>query len=142
MRRLLLVAALGIAACGGDGTAAGDVRWDGEPRVFAHPTLRDDRVLQGTIRNDSLRSIRLESARLAVLTEDGRELRASGAFLAGYAHALMPRNRGDELPDHDAARLGRTLVLRPGATAPLNVAWRGPGRAVAVRWGTGTLPLR
>jgi hypothetical protein len=69
---LLLVFAVG---CGGDNElGSGDLVWEKKPRVFKNPTLPDDRILTGTVRNDSLEAVTLVARELGVRTDAGDEM--------------------------------------------------------------------
>ncbi|HEY3019457.1 MAG TPA: hypothetical protein VGJ32_04650 [Solirubrobacteraceae bacterium] len=107
------VAALGLAAAGdGDGDArAASVTWATPPRLVTPSALPSDAVLYGEVRNDGLRAVTLGSAAVRVLDARGRRLPAVARFLQAYAPGAA----------------GRTVTLAPGRTAPLTVAWHGPG---------------
>jgi hypothetical protein len=143
---LALVAALPLACGGGEDTGVGDLVWAGQPKVFRQPTLPRDRVLVGTVRNDSLRQMKLSASDVRAVDGDGNALRGNATFVRGYIHPLYPPTRPPEggLPESELERTGRQVRLQPGKTAPLSVAWRVPrGRKVAVRidYGSGSLPI-
>jgi hypothetical protein len=143
---LALVAALPLACGGGEDTGVGDLVWAGQPEVFRQPTLPRDRVLIGTVRNDSLRQMKLSASDVRAVDGDGNALRGNATFVRGYIHPLYPPTRPPEggLPESELERTGRQVRLQPGKTAPLSVAWRVPrGRKAAVRidYGSGSLPI-
>jgi hypothetical protein len=138
----LLVAAGG---CGGDdeGEGGGDLAWRGSPRVVVPPQLPGDRILRGTVVNDSLRPVDISAKDVRVVDADGERLDATVLFLSSFVRSLEPYNRGPvELPDDELVRLGRKVSVKPGKTAPLTVSWRErEGRAVAIEYGPGSLPV-
>jgi hypothetical protein len=145
-----LFAAVGLAAafvagCSEEG--GGDLVWVKGPAVYRQETLPRDRVLVGTIRNDSLRRITIAAKDVYAVDADGNELRGNATFIRGYIHPLYPPERPPEggLPEAELERLGRQVRLEPGTTAPLSVAWRvPPGERTAARieYGSGSLPAR
>ena len=145
---LVLVAALpaAVAGCGGDsGPAREQLEWLDTPNVVVPPTLEDDRILRGDVRNDSDDDLRLESDQVRVYDNRGRRLKASATFAAGYLHSLYPPTRGPEsLPDSELARLGKIATIKAGDTAQITVSWREPrGRHTAARidYGSGSLRI-
>jgi hypothetical protein len=146
-RKLVLGAAFALTAvplaCSEDGgVGVGDLVWEKGPRVYRQATLPRDRVLVGTVRNDSLRPIKVAATDVRAVDEDGAALRGNATFVRGYIHALYPPTRPPEggLPESELERTGRELRLQPGKTAQLSVAWRlSPGEAAPVRidYGTG-----
>lgn len=95
-----------------DGAAAGrGLGWAQRPRIVTPPALPGDRVMYGQVRNDGARDLTLRAAEVKVLDASGRALKSNGRFLQAFA----------------GGGAGRALTLEPGRTAPLTVAWRGPG---------------
>jgi hypothetical protein len=146
VRRLLsaLVLLLVLAAgCGGDDElGSGDLVWEKKPRVFTNPNLPDDRILTGTVRNDSLEVMTLVARDLGVRTGGGDEMDSAAIFAPTFIRGVFPQNRGDEIPESEQLRIGLRARLEPGKTAPLTVSWRGQGeRAVLVDYGGGALPV-
>ena len=147
----LLAAAIAAAAlpsaCGdGDGLEGGDLAWVRDPKVFREPDLPRDRVLVGTVRNDSLRRIKVVAGDVRAVDADGRALRGNATFVKGYIHALYPPTRPPPggLPESELQRLGKEVRLDPGGTAPLSIAWRvprGSKRPVRIDYGAGFLPI-
>jgi hypothetical protein len=150
-RRLVLlllvtaaVAAALIAGCGGGAAAGGGpLAWAGQPELFAHPTLKDDRVLTGTLRNDSLRRVQVNLGDLRVLSADGDEVPAQPIFLRTFGKSLWSPGRGPEqLPASELMRTGRIAYLKPGDEVPLTVAWHAAdGEPALVSYGAGQLQL-
>ena len=104
-----------------------------------------DRVLVGTLRNDSPAALDLRADDVRVLGADGKEIRSSARFLAGFAHPLFawsqePKNIGD----FERRRLGEIVTIKPGQTAPLVLSWRlatGGGRAERADFGAASITL-
>jgi hypothetical protein len=138
---LLVLAA--AAGCGGDDElGSGDLMWDKEPRVFTNPNLPDDRILAGTVRNDTLDTVTLVARELDVRTPGGDQMESAAIFSQTFVRGVFPQNRGTEIPESEQLRIGLRARLRPGETAPLTVSWRQQGeRAAVVDYGAGTLPV-
>jgi hypothetical protein len=141
-----LVALVPIACGGGDGGTPGDLVWVGKPRVISPPTLPRDRVLNGFVRNDSLRRITIEAKDVRAVDKDGNALKGNATFIRGYIHPLYPPTRPPEggLPDSERVRLGQLVRLEPGKQTHLSVAWRlkpGAERPVRIDYGVGSLPI-
>ncbi len=123
------------------------LRWTGTPQVFTTKALPRDRVVVGAVRNTSGRTLKLDAAALVVLDADGRRLRSTGQFAAGYAHGLYGAfQQPDPLPPGELERLGRIVTIPAGGTAPLAVSWtvadgHDAGRRSSVDYGSGRLPL-
>ena len=139
-----LAAALPLACSDDEGV--GDLAWVKRPNVYRQATLPRDRVLVGTIRNDSLRPIKVAATDVRPVDEGGNALRGNATFVRGYVHPLYPPTRppAGGLPESELERTGRQLRLEPGQKAPLSVAWRlTPGAEAPVRidYGSGSLPI-
>lgn len=133
-----------LAGCGsGEEGDAGRLEWDGTPRVLTPPTLPNDRILSGRVRNESLRRVTLEAAELKLLDAEGRDLDASPIFLEGYVEPLESRNRPSLETTGERIRRGLEARIDPGKTAPLTVSWRDEAgrRAARLDYGTGSLAL-
>ena len=144
VRRLAAVlATLAAAGCGGGGDSAGKLAWKGEPRVLRPPTLPDDRVLRGTVTNESLRVVEVDAADVHVVDSEGERIDASAVFLAGYVKPLESRNRPSLETEGERRRRGLEVRLEPGKSAPLTVSWRQAGseRPERIDYGSGSLPL-
>jgi hypothetical protein len=143
-RALTLVIAVAAAAgCGGDDElGSGDLMWEKKPRVFTNPNLPDDRVLAGTVRNDTLETVTLVARDLGVRTPGGDQMESAAVFAQTFVRGVFPQNRGTEIPESEQLRIGLRARLRPGETAPLTVSWRQQGaQAAVVDYGAGTLPV-
>ena len=152
MRRATL-AALGLAAtalvatgCGGSGTTvaghgSGPLKWAAEPQLFTPESLPGDRILTGTLRNDSLRRVRVNLPDVRVLAADGDRVAATPVFLNTFGKSLWSPGRGPEqMPDTELVRTGRIAFLRPGQEVPLTVAWHAAdGEPAVVDYGGGSL---
>ena len=145
--RWVLVAAVAAAAplaCGGGDT--GDLVWAGKPTILRQETLPRDRVINGFVRNDSLRRITIEAKDVHAVDEDGEALQGQATFIRSYIHPLYPPTRPPPggLPDSERIRLGQLVRLEPGKKTHLSVAWRlAPGAKPPVRieYGFGSLPI-
>ena len=137
---LVLVVAVG---CGGDDElGSGDLMWEKKPRVFTNANLPDDRVLAGTVRNDTLETVTLVARELGVRTPGGDEMESAAVFAPTIIRGVFPQNRGTDIPENEQLRIGLRARLRPGETAPLTVSWRQQGeQAAVVDYGAGTLPV-
>jgi hypothetical protein len=141
-----LSAAFALAGCGSDEQSSGELRWAGKPQVFEHPTLPNDRILTGTVRNDGLRPVQVRARDLRLVAADGRRVQATAVFVRGYLHSLYPPTRAPAggVPEREQRRLGRLLKLEPGKTAPLTLAWRlrsGQRPPVRADYPGGSLPI-
>ena len=140
---LTLVLVVVAAGCGGDDElGSGDLMWEKKPRVFTNANLPDDRVLAGTVRNDTLETVTLVARDLGVRTPGGDKMESAAVFAPTFIRGVFPQNRGSEIPESEQLRIGLRARLRPGQTAPLTVSWRRHGeQAAVVDYGVGTLPV-
>jgi hypothetical protein len=140
---LTLLLVVVSAGCGGDDElGSGDLMWEKKPRVFTNASLPDDRVLAGTVRNDSLEPVTLVARDLGVRTPGGDEMESAAVFAPTFIRGVFPQNRGSEIPESEQLRIGLRARLQPGQTAPLTVSWRQQGEhAAVVDYGAGTLPV-
>jgi hypothetical protein len=157
---VLIAAVAAMSGCGGGSAAADDggvkgdvsgpIRWTAAPiRVDGTTNLPDDRIVGGTVKNNSLRKIELGAKQLKLETADGKKVRAGLAFLGHYAHGVFPPTRredlaSDEERDAEDRRLGRKVTLKPGESKPLTFAWRQPpgsAEPVRIRYPEGWLPI-
>jgi hypothetical protein len=141
-----LLAAAALGGCGSDEQPAGELHWTAKPRVFTHPTLRSDRILTGTVRNDGLRPVEVKAREVRLVDSDGRPLQSTAVFVRGYLHGLYPPTRppAGGVPEREQQRTGDLLKLAPGRTAPLTLSWRlRPGAKPPVRadYPGGSLPI-
>ena len=140
MLALASLLALAAAGCGGSG-GTGQLRWDGEPTVVSPPSLPNDLIVSGMVRNDSLRELRLTASKVKLLDKNGHEIHGITVFLNAYLHGLYPPTRGPfPRPAGEQERTGLTARVKPGKTLPFTVAWRLPKRAdvpVRIDYGVG-----
>lgn len=147
MRRAFAALAIALAGvgfgCGGDeDVGSGDLVWTKKPRVFTNPNLPDDRIVTGTVRNDSFERIDLVARELELQTDDGDEVDAAAIFAQTFIRGVFPQNRGEDIPPGEELRIGLRARLQPGNTAPLTVSWRQEqGRPAIIQYGSGSLPL-
>lgn len=130
--RLAALAALALAGVivalllltGSAGGEQGKLGWEGESTVV-QSGRSTDRVLVGTLRNDSLEDVDLRADDVRVLDADGDEIRSTARFLAGFAHPLFAWSQEPEdIGDYERRRLGEIVTIKPGQTAPLVLSWR------------------
>jgi hypothetical protein len=137
---LVVVAATGCGA--DDELGSGDLMWEKKPRIFTNPNLPDDRILAGTVRNDSLETVNLVARDLDVRAPGGDDMESAAVFAQTFVRGVFPQNRGSEIPESEQLRIGLRARLKPGETAPLTVSWRQQGEhASVVDYGAGTLPV-
>ncbi|MDX6698214.1 MAG: hypothetical protein QOE65_1611 [Solirubrobacteraceae bacterium] len=133
------------AAAGASGERNGSLVWDETPVLVRVRHIPTDRVLIGTVRNDSLRPLDLKSSDVGVRDGAGRRLRAFAQFAGSYAHGLYGAyEKPHPLPPAEKQRLGLIVRILPGKTAPLVVSYRTSRRDRAplhVEWASGTLPV-
>lgn len=128
----LVVAAVVVAVVLLAGSRAsgetGDLAWKAAPAVMQSGPATD-RVLSGTIRNDSLEDLDLRASDVRVLGPGGEELRSTARFLAAFAHGLYAwSQKPEDVGDYERTRLGEMITLKPGQTTPVTLSWRiGPG---------------
>jgi hypothetical protein len=126
--------------------SSGALIWEAGPVAVPPSKIDpDDRVVGGTLRNDSFRNLDLAAARLRLLDAGGREVDgAMATFASAPGHGLWPSGRINRMPEFDQYRVGLKVRLRPGEQTKLTVAWtQRPGVAppAAVDYGAGSLPL-
>jgi hypothetical protein len=138
------VSAAAIAGCGATNDQP-PLAWKGRPQAFRSKTLPHDRVVLATVRNASSKPLHLEAAKLVVRDAGGHRLVSTAQFVAAFSHGLYGAfQQPSELPPEELTRRGLVVTLRPGASAPLTVAWRlarGSREAATVDYGTGRLTL-
>jgi hypothetical protein len=148
-RAILAVAAAAVVllpGCGGDDQPPRDaLAWFDTPRVIVPSTLKQDRILQAEVRNDSDSKVRVSAADVKIYDDRGRPVKAAATFAEGYLHSLYPPTRGPaSLPDSELERLGKLAEIEPGKTATLTVSWTEPGgrrTATRVDYGQGSLTI-
>jgi hypothetical protein len=136
----LAAAVVGVAGGGG---AEGPLAWSGEPEVFRHPTLPEDRVLTGVLRNHGERRLRIDIGEVRMLDADGAPVPAAPVFLQTYGRGLWAAGRGPQVwPDGELQRTGRIALLKPGGEVPLTVSWHAAdGEPARVEWAGGSLQV-
>jgi hypothetical protein len=113
-----------IAIAGLGATSSGPIGWAGDTQLFTHPTIPGDRVLTGTIRNDSTHTLRVDIGDVRVLTSDGEVVPSTPVFLKTFGKTLWAAGRGpQQVPDTELLRTGRIALLSPGEEVPLTIAW-------------------
>jgi hypothetical protein len=143
IRRAGLLLGVLLAGCGAGGEPGGPLTWQGEPYAGTpSKLLPSDHVVLGTIRNDSLKRVKVHYRDVRLLDADGRAVQAAVRFASAPVHSLYPPTREpDMVMAAEDLRIGRAIDLAPGKTAPLVVAWRGDARPVAVDYRAGRLRL-
>jgi hypothetical protein len=133
------------AGCGGGSAAHGPLSWSARPQVFQQRDLPSDRILLGQIHNMSKRTLRILATTLRIRDAKGHVLESSAGFTASYAHGLFGAfQQPSAQPVRELLRLGRLVILQPGATSPLFAAWRLSANArepVSIDYGNGTLAV-
>jgi hypothetical protein len=139
---LAAVAVIAFAGVGSEGRI-GPLGWTGKSDVFTHPTIKADRVLTGTLRNDGTHTIRVDIGDVRLLAEDGTTIPSAPVFLKTFGKSLWSAGRGPQtVPDSELQRTGRIALLSPGEEVPLTVAWHDKdGSPARVDYGEGSLPL-
>jgi hypothetical protein len=146
---VVVVTVVAAAGCGGGGPAhagdgSGPLRWAAAPELFTPATLPGDRILTGTLRNQSVRRVRVNLTDVRVLARNGDPIAgAQPVFLQTFGKSLWSPARGpDVMPDSELLRTGRLAFLRPGEEVPITVAWHArSGRPAAVDYGAGLVPV-
>jgi hypothetical protein len=144
---VLAAVAAAIAGCGRDKkTDAGRLAWAGKPSVFKARNLPSDRVVIARVRNAGSKTLHLVGSKLVVRDANGHELKATAAFNTTFAHGLygaLQQPTGGP-PAAELARLGKTISLPAGGSAPFYAAWRltpGTKEPVHIDYGTGSLAV-
>jgi hypothetical protein len=142
---VVAITALVLSDGGAGDEGAGDLAWARSPRVFTPESLPQDRVLSATLRNDSLRRIRLTIDDLRMEDANGRTVESTAVFLDSFVHGLYPPTRQPaQVSESELRRTGRLAVIAPGDSVPLTVAWRrggGVDAPVRLDYGRGYLPV-
>jgi hypothetical protein len=148
---LLLVAVGGLLLLGDRGggstqaaTGRAQLVWKAKPSVILVPALPQDRILTGSIRNASLRSVDLATERVQILDAAGHRLRATALFSQHFSHGLYPWSWHVKGSKFERDRIGRSATIKPGQDVPLTLSWRVPAggsQPVEVRFDGGSLAL-
>jgi hypothetical protein len=148
-RRLLAaaIATIAVAGCGGaDKPKEGTLSWLGKPNVFKARNLPNDRVVIAHVRNTGSKTLHLTGSRLVVRDANGRALKTTAAFNTTFAHGLygaLQQPAGGP-PVSEQIRLGKTIYLPAGGSAPFYAAWRltpGAKEPVRIDYGRGSLDV-
>jgi hypothetical protein len=139
---LAVVAIIAFAGIGSD-NRVGPLGWKGDGQVFTHPTIKTDRVVTGTLRNDGTHTIRVDIGNVRLLASDGTTIPSTPVFLKTFGKSLWAAGRGPQtVPDTELLRTGRIALLSPGEEVPLTVAWHDKdGSPARVDYGDGWLSL-
>jgi hypothetical protein len=148
---VLLLAGVGGLLLAGDrdgapqaATGNAQLQWKGKPNLILVPELPRDRILTGSIRNASLRSVDLESERVQILDAAGRRLQATALFAQHFSHGLYPWSMHVKGSKFERRRTGKIATIKPGQAVPLTLSWRlgsAGAEPVEVRFDGGTLAL-
>lgn len=124
----LAVAGVGLLAggAGAGGQSEGALAWEGETTVFTPEGLPTDRILTGEIRNVSPRDVALDVVDVRIADGAGEELESTARFASAFGHGLMSPAREGDPGAGERERLGQTVMLRPGQSAPVTLSWRLP----------------
>jgi hypothetical protein len=120
----IAVLVLALSGSGGGGLSPGSaLTWDSAPTVIRPSDLPHDRVTYGTIRNESLRPLKISVNDLSVLDGAGKPVRATERFIPSFAHGLYGAfQQPDSMPEPEQLRLGYLASMNPGQTSPLLVS--------------------
>jgi hypothetical protein len=130
MALLLLTAAAGFAAAG---CGAGNVKWQGVPRVQSTGSAPGAHLLYGTIVNRSGATLTLKAADVRVLDGSGHALPSAAGFSGGYLPAVALQGYGAQMFASVETGAGARVRLAPGARVPLSVGWTARDGAPATR---------
>ena len=72
--------------------ATGNARlqWKEKPSLILVPSMPQDRILTGQLRNASLHSVDLDTEKVRILDGRGRALRSTALFSQHFSHGLYP----------------------------------------------------
>ena len=158
MRAVATIGAVALLAGGGVGgaivladrsehrSAAAQARlvFVGQPRLVTNPSLPDDRILAGTIRNASARTIEIDREEVVLLDASGRPVDGDVIFLASFVHPIAPLDMGHPASPAERLRVGWEAHLEPGGTVPIVISWRrrpGEGDPATVRYAAGAVSV-
>jgi hypothetical protein len=142
---MAILAAVAPGRFGGHDTKPdGPLRWQAPARTSALAGATGDHLLFGRVVNHSDHAIRLKAADVHVIDKDGHRLPTRAAFADGFVPGVMLNGFSSEMYGGGAAPVGRVVVLRTGATAPVSASFTaGAGkRAVAIEYDGGRLALK
>ena len=140
-----ILAAVAPGRFGGHDTKpGGPLRWQAPARTSAVAGATDDHLLFGRVVNHSDHAIRLRASDVHVLDKDGHRLPTRAAFADGFVPNVMLNGFSDDMYGGGAAQVGRVIVLRTGAAAPVSASFTAGGdtRPVAIEYDGGRLALK
>jgi hypothetical protein len=149
---VLLLAGVGALLLLGDrdggpskaATGTAQLQWKEKPNLILVPSLPQDRILTGQLRNASLHSVDLDAKEVRIVDAKGRVLRSTARFSQVFAHGLYPWSWRIKGSRFERARIGEIATIKPGQAAPLTLSWRVPdggSEPVEVRFDGGSLSL-
>ncbi len=134
-----------MSGCGGGGAPRNPLAWIGVPQVFVPHDLPQDRIAVGRLENRSRVTVRVRAVDVRVRDAQGRVLASTAGFTSSYAHGLFGAfQQPSSLPIRELVRLGRIVILDPGASSPLFASWRLPAGArqpIRIDYGSGVLTV-
>ena len=142
-----VLAAVAPGALGGHGAKTkpeGPLRWQAPARTSALAGAAGDHLLFGRVVNHSAHAIRLKAADVHVLDKNGHRLPTRAAFADGFVPGVMLNGFSGEMYGGGGAPVGKEVLLRTGATAPVSASFTAAGdaRAVAIEYDGGRLALK
>ena len=148
---VLLLAGVGglllVGERGGATQAATDdaqLRWKAKPSLILVPSMPRDRILNGRVRNASLRAVDLATDRVQIRDAAGHRLKATALFAHHFSHGLYPWSMRVKGSEFERRRTGKIATIKPGQDVPLTLSWRVAAdgtEPVEVRFDGGTLAL-
>ena len=120
------------------------LQWKEKPSLILVPSMPQDRILTGQLRNASLHAVDLDTEKVRILDRKGRALRSTALFSQHFAHGLYPWSWHVKGSKFERARIGKIVTIKPGQAAPLTLSWRVPAggsEPVEVRFDGGSLTL-
>jgi len=149
---VLLLAGVGALLLLGDrdggptqaATGTARLQWKEKQSLILVPSMPQDRILTGQLRNASLHSVDLDTEKVRILDGEGRALRSTALFSQHFSHGLYPWSWHVKGSKFERARIGKIVTIKPGQAAPLTLSWRVPAggsEPVEVRFDGGSLTL-
>ena len=139
---VLLLAGVGALLLLGDrdggptqaATGTARLQWKEKPSLILVPSMPQDRILTGQLRNASLHSVDLDTEQVRILDGKGRALRSTALFSQHFSHGLYPWSWHVKGSKFERARIGKIVddQARPGGAADALLA-RAGGRLGAGR---------
>jgi hypothetical protein len=149
---VLLLAGVGALLLLGDdnpgatraATGTARLQWKEKPMLILVPSLPQDRILTGQLRNASLRPVDLDTGAVRIVDAEGRRLRSTALFSQHFSHGLYPWSWHVKGSKFERRRIGQIATIKPGQAVPLTLSWRVPAggsEPVEVRFDGGSLSL-